>query len=85
MTPATKRRQMQRVYAVINKRGLRVEPMGAGTAVRITGPGVHLTAASIDHVAPADLAPCTWCSEAPEPAGRNHRTAKEVAHGIQHQ
>ncbi|MEJ8811406.1 hypothetical protein WKW77_10045 [Variovorax ureilyticus] len=83
MTPSAKRRQ-QRVAAAIKSRGLRVEYMGAGPAVRIVGPGVHLTAASIDHVAPDDLVPVgTWFGEAPEPAGRNHRTTKEVAHGIQ--
>ena len=50
-------RRVQRVQALIKKHGLRVEPIGLAGAVRITGAGVDLKAASLASVDIGDLVP----------------------------
>ena len=50
-------RRVQRVQAVIKKHGLRVVPFGSSGAIRVTGAGVDLVAASIAVLDIADLVP----------------------------
>lgn len=54
MTRSTERR-LQRVRAAIDRLGLRVEQIGNGSAVRIRGAGIDLTAAAMEYVELADI------------------------------
>ena len=47
------------IMALIRHHGLTVETIGAGPAVRVTGPGVHVVAASLDWLKTADIRPVT--------------------------
>ena len=53
----TQARKTQRLHAVIKARGLRVEPVGTAGAVRVLGPGVSITAVSLDSLDLYDLLP----------------------------
>ena len=57
MSHSTTDRRLQRLRAAIKARGLRIEPIGTGTAVRVLGPGVHVVAASLADLTHADLTP----------------------------
>lgn len=57
MSTATTDRRLQRIRAAIRARGLRLEPIGESTAVRIVGPGVHVVAASLADISAHDLTP----------------------------
>jgi hypothetical protein len=58
LTPARRRRE-QRVNACILANGLHVESFGPARAVRVVGQGVHVTAAALADISPADLQPVT--------------------------
>ncbi|MEJ8821436.1 hypothetical protein WKW80_05210 [Variovorax humicola] len=57
MSPETARRIEQRVHAAVKANRLRIVPLGEAGAVRIVGPGVDLTAATITDVLVSDLQP----------------------------
>ncbi|MBT2304705.1 hypothetical protein J7E70_30255 [Variovorax paradoxus] len=64
-TATSERRKLQRIRAAIKARGLRVEQIGTGAAVRVRGPGVHVIAASLSDLSEHDLAPATQQDEQP--------------------
>lgn len=57
MSTSTADRRLQRIRAAIRARGLHIEPIGTGSAVRVRGPGVHVVAASLADITEHDLTP----------------------------
>jgi len=66
------------LMAAIAKHGLTVETIGAGPAVRVTGPGVHVVAASLDWIRAADIAPVTHDNQVKVP----HQVAAVRGRGL---
>ena len=64
------------LLAAIAKYGLTVETIGG--AVRVTGPGVHITAVSLDWIRAADIAPVTHDNQVKVP----HQVAAVRGRGL---
>jgi len=66
------------IMALIRHHGLTVETVGQGTAVRVSGNGVHITAVSLDWIRAAGIAPVTHDNQVMAP----HQVAAVRGRGL---